>query len=144
MTLPNAYWHKRKHWKIDNNNASFQLPNHYESVESITAYENVYSNATIEASRATSKFAQMFQDGDLRKDYYFGAMSQSGNYPIKKTNNTTYYKCSFRIGELYLNAAEAAACLNQLTCFSQPSITTNGEKIYFQLNVHRKKAKLTK
>ena len=79
-----------------NNNASFQLPNHYESVESITAYENVYSNATMEASRATSKFAKMFQDGDLRKDYYFGAMSQSGNYPIKKTNNTTYYKCSFR------------------------------------------------
>ena len=40
-----------------NNNVSFQLPNHYESVESITAYENVYSNATMEASRATSKFA---------------------------------------------------------------------------------------
>ena len=38
----------------------------------------------MEASRATSKFAQMFQDGDLRKDYYFGAMSQSGNTLSKK------------------------------------------------------------
>lgn len=126
-----------------NNNASFQLPNHYESVESITAYENVYSNATMEASRATSKFAQMFQDGDLRKDYYFGTMSQSGNYPIKKTNNTTYYKCSFRIGELYLNAAEAAACLNNLPA-SRNRLLQLMEKRYTPAKYSQKESEINK
>ena len=119
------------------------MGNHYESVESITAYENVYSNATMEASRATSKFAQMFQDGDLRKDYYFGAMSQSGNYPIKKTNNTTYYKCSFRIGELYLNAAEAAACLNNLPA-SRNRLLQLMEKRYTPAKYSQKESEINK
>ena len=50
----------------NNPEETFQLPNQYKSVESITAYENVYSNTTMEASQATPAFFQMFQEGDLR------------------------------------------------------------------------------
>lgn len=98
----------------NNPEETFQLPNQYKSVESITAYENVYSNTTMEASQATPAFFQMFQEGDLRSTKYFDAINEAGNYPIIKTNNTSSFKCSFRVGELYLNSAEAAARLNHL------------------------------
>ncbi len=67
----------------NNNSTDFQMPNTYTSVESITAYENVYSRNGI-------------------------------NYKIIKTNETSQYKCTFRTAELYLNAAEALAQLDQL------------------------------
>ena len=98
----------------NNPEETFQLPNQYKSVESITAYENVYSNTTMEASQATPAFFQMFQEGDLRSTKYFDAINEAGNYPIIKTDNTSSFKCSFRVGELYLNSAEAAARLNHL------------------------------
>lgn len=98
----------------NNPEGTFQLPNQYKSVESITAYENVYSNTTMEASQATPAFFQMFQEGDMRTAKYFDAINEAGNYPIIKTDNTSSFKCSFRVGELYLNSAEAAARLGHL------------------------------
>lgn len=98
----------------DYNSADFQLPTLYTSVESISAYENVYSSTSITASQATETFVQMFQDGDLRLAKYIGPINADGNYPIKKNEGISKYKCSFRTSELYLNSAEAAARLNQL------------------------------
>lgn len=99
---------------LEDYNADFQMPSLYKSVESITAYENVYSNTTMNASLATATFVSMFREGDLRSAKYFGTMNEDGSYHIKKVDRTSQYKCSFRVSELYLNAAEAAAHLNKL------------------------------
>ena len=100
----------------NNNSTDFQMPNTYTSVESITAYENVYSRNGINASLATPTFVKMFKEGDLRTERYFGDVDEEndGNYKIIKTNETSQYKCTFRTAELYLNAAEALAQLDQL------------------------------
>ena len=99
----------------DYNQPDFLLPNQYKSIESISAYESIYSVTRWRASLATPTFVQMFtQDSDLRPAKYFAAANSDGNYPIIKTNGTNEYGCSFRTSELYLNAAEAAARLNKL------------------------------
>ena len=100
----------------NNNSTDFQMPNTYTSVESITAYENVYSRNGINASLATPTFVKMFKEGDLRTERYFGDADEKndGNYKIIKTYETSQYKCTFRTAELYLNAAEALAQLDQL------------------------------
>lgn len=99
----------------DFNDANTQLPNYYASVESITAYEKIYNaTTTLDASQATQSFVDMFSEEDLRLARYLGDKNKEGNYPIKKTDGKSSYKCSFRVGELYLNSAEAAARLNNL------------------------------
>lgn len=99
-----------------NNSTDFQMPNTYTSVESITAYENVYSRNGINASLATPTFVNMFKEEDLRVGKYFGDVDEdnNGNYKIIKTNETSQYRCTFRTAELYLNAAEAIAQVGQL------------------------------
>lgn len=99
-----------------NNSTDFQMPNTYTSVESITAYENVYSRNGINASLATPTFVSQFKEGDLRIEKYFGDVDEenNGNYKIVKTNETSQYRCTFRTAELYLNATEALAQLGQL------------------------------
>lgn len=99
----------------DYNSTNLQLPNLYTSVESITAYEKIYNaTTTLDASQATQSFVDMFNEEDLRPASYFGEKNKDGNYPIIKTDGKSAYKCSFRISELYLNSAEAAAHLNNL------------------------------
>lgn len=99
----------------DYNSADVQLPNLYTSVESITAYEKIYNaTTTLDASQATQSFVDMFNSEDLRPAKYFGEKNKDGNYPIIKTDGNSAYKCSFRVSELYLNSAEAAAHLNNL------------------------------
>ena len=107
---------KQKATLGDFNSTNVQLlPNHYTSVESITAYEKIYNaTTTLDASQATQSFVDMFNEEDLRSATYFGEKNKDGNYPIKKTDGTFNYKCSFRVSELYLNSAEAAAHLNNL------------------------------
>lgn len=93
-----------------------RLPNQYQSVEMITAYETVYNSSTAKASQATKVLIQKYdQNYDLRLNKYFGEVNADGNYPIKKTDGYSQYRCSFRTGELYLNAAETAARLNNLS-----------------------------
>lgn len=106
---------KQKATLEDYNSNDAQLPNLYTSVESITAYEKIYNaTTTLDASQATQSFVDMFNEEDLRPATYFGEKNKDGNYPIKKTDGTFNYKCSFRVSELYLNSAEAAAHLNNL------------------------------
>lgn len=107
---------KQKATLGDYNSTNVQLlPNHYTSVESITTYEKIYNaTTTLDASQATQSFVDMFNEEDLRSATYFGEKNKDGNYPIKKTDGTFNYKCSFRVSELYLNSAEAAAHLNNL------------------------------
>ena len=56
---------------------------------------------------------ERYENGkDLRRATYF-SQNDNGNY-ISVRGGKSQYKCSFRTGELYLNAAEAAARLGKL------------------------------
>lgn len=98
----------------DLNSASPVLPNHFESVESITALEISLSNTISRGSLARAAFLALYVEGDQRVDLYFEAPDSDGNRKNKKSGYNQF-ACSFRIGEMYLNAAEAAANLNKLT-----------------------------
>ena len=97
----------------DLNSASSLLPNQFESVESITALETSLSNTISRGSLARAAFLSLYADGDLRLDLYFEPADKNGNRKNKKSGYNQY-SCTFRVGELYLNSAEAAANLNKL------------------------------
>lgn len=106
---------KKKSALENYNSTDFKLPNQFQSVEMITAYESIYNSSALNASQVTPTFYQLFDaTNDLRIGKYFGSANTNGNYPIKKTDGKSEYKCTFRTGELYLNSAEAAARLNKL------------------------------
>ncbi len=99
----------------DFNEADTQLPNQYQSVEMITAYEQVYSTSTHRVSYAAADFLRKYDDAiDLRLAKFYGDADESGNRPNNKVLAASQYRCSFRIGELYLNSAEAAARQDKL------------------------------
>ena len=98
---------------VDMNEASFVLPNHFESVETITALEQVMSSVVNNAAWAPASFLTIYQEGDRRLAAYFAAPDENGNRKSSKGGKRDY-SCTFRVGELYLNAAEAAARLDKL------------------------------
>lgn len=96
----------------DFNSENPRIPNDFQSKEIITAYE--YTCYDIDkALRATPDFLATYDKTDLRTGKYFDVADAQGNYPILKCGSTQF-SCSFRTGEIYLNAAEAAAHLNML------------------------------
>lgn len=97
----------------DLNSSSPVLPNHYESVENITALETCLSNTISRGSLVRAAFLSLYSEGDQRLDTYFEAPDSDGNRKNKKSGYNQY-SCTFRIGEIYLNSAEAAANLNKL------------------------------
>lgn len=92
---------------------SSRLPNHFESVESITALEKVLSSSVSNGSVARAAFLSLYSEGDLRPGLYFETADKDGNRKSKKSGYNQY-SCTFRVGEMYLNAAEAAANLDKL------------------------------
>lgn len=99
----------------DFNEADAQLPNQYRSAEMITAYERVYSTSTHKVSYVAADFLQKYDAAtDLRPAKFYGDADENGNRPNNKVLATSQYRCSFRTGELYLNAAEAAARMDKL------------------------------
>ena len=89
------------------------LPNHYQSTENITALEMCLTSSINTAGLVTSSFLELYGEGDLRLNRYFSVPDKDGFRKSQKAGSNTYL-CSFRLGEIYLNAAEAAAHLNQL------------------------------
>lgn len=98
----------------DFNEADAPLPNQYQSVEMITAYEQVYSTSTHKVSYAAADFLRKYDAADYRLAKFYGDVDENGNRSNNKVLATSQYRCSFRTGELYLNAAEAAARLDKL------------------------------
>ena len=92
----------------DLNDAASRLPNHYQSVESITALEWSLSRTVNYAALATPAFLSLYSSGDLRLDKYFVQPDANGFRKNQKAGSNSYL-CTFRVGELYLTAAEAAA-----------------------------------
>ena len=94
------------------NEKNSKLPNDFQSTEVITAYEYVCKDVD-KAFRATPILKEKYDRNDLRPAKYFDVADKEGNYPVLKCGSTQF-SCSFRTGEIYLNAAEAAAHLNKL------------------------------
>lgn len=91
----------------DFNNPSAKLPNDYLSTEMITTYE-FFTDDVTSASLVMPSFIQKYEAGkDLRIQKYY-SLNDKGQYIISKSINSQH-SCPFRTGELYLNAAEAAA-----------------------------------
>lgn len=91
-----------------------KLPGEFDSEEMITAYESVYSSNHAASLRVNPSFVEKYEEGkDLRRAAYFGT-DDEGNI-VPQRDGSSKFRCTFRTGELYLNAAESAAHLNRLT-----------------------------
>lgn len=97
----------------DLNNAQANLPNSYQSVENITALEMPLSSSVNSASLATPAFLSLYSESDLRLNKYFAKADDKG-FRKNQKGGSNQYLCTFRVGEMLLTAAEAAAQLDKL------------------------------
>lgn len=104
------------------------LPNNYKSIESIVAFEKVMTSQYARVGYISNSLLGLYQEGDLRKSLYFKGNATDG-YKVAKGGNDEF-RCSFRIGELYLNAAEAAAHVAGKDAVAKKHLLTLMEKRY--------------
>lgn len=101
----------------DLNKKDCKLPCDYRSAEMITAYE-LFNDDVTSALILTPAFIATYDAGaDLRLGKYFTRSEEGHTISIK--SGKAEQKCTFRTGELYLTAAEAAARLNRLPAARQ-------------------------
>ena len=98
-----------KHPQLSDINA--ELPNAYNSVENIVALEQTMQSQYARTIKINRNFYSKFSSTDLRRRAYFKQVTTSNITLVKGGSNT--YSCTFRSGEMYLNAAEAAWHLGQ-------------------------------
>lgn len=91
---------------VDLNNNSNPLPNNYSSPEMIVALEQSVTSSGVQSMFMNRNLINLYQTGDLRKTKFYKAVTAS-IYSVTKGGSKTY-ACTFRTGEIYLNAAEAA------------------------------------
>lgn len=91
---------------------SSELPNAYNSAENILALEQIMTAQYARAFKVNRDFYRLYSSNDLRRRTYFNQVTSSNILLTKGGSNT--YSCSFRVGEMLLNAAEAA-CRQGLT-----------------------------
>ncbi|WP_211999870.1 RagB/SusD family nutrient uptake outer membrane protein [Chitinophaga sp. HK235] len=97
---------------VDFNKTNTQ-PTLYNSVETLQAFEQPYNSVTTLTALVSDKlYASYNTTGDLRLKIFYGKDSKNNNTVLKTANNNSYRQ-SFRVAEMYLIAAEAAAQLNQ-------------------------------
>lgn len=85
---------------------SSELPNAYNSAENILAMEQVFSATTAKAAWVNKDFYNTFDISDKRIAKYFYFVTRSNIRCNKAGSNE--HNCTFRVGEMMLNAAEAA------------------------------------
>lgn len=88
------------------------LPSHYLSAERITSYEIILNSDYAASFIVDSLFYSRYTEHDGRKQSYF---SVQNNLITSNKAGVLAHKCSFRVGELYLNAAESAVHLRLLS-----------------------------
>ncbi|QJB40363.1 RagB/SusD family nutrient uptake outer membrane protein [Chitinophaga oryzae] len=94
-------------------NKSSTLPTMYSSSESLQALEQHYTSNAIQTAFVSDQLYALYDAaGDLRLKIFYGKDSKQNNI-ILKTSNHNSFRQSFRVAEMYLVAAEAAAHLNQ-------------------------------
>ncbi|WP_329904582.1 RagB/SusD family nutrient uptake outer membrane protein [Porphyromonas pogonae] len=96
---------------VNMNDKDAKLPNLFTSPEIITAWEINPSSNILRAATVSQSLLDMYQKGDQRRSKYFSAPTDGIVKAIKGGKDE--YRCTFRTGEIYLNAAEAAAHLGQ-------------------------------
>lgn len=96
--------------KSDLSDLNSELPNQYNSIENIVALEQIFSSQYARTIKVNRDFYRKYTSSDLRRRKYFEQITTSNIILSKGGSNT--YSCSFRTGEMYLNAAEAAWHLN--------------------------------
>lgn len=122
----------------DFNNVDAKLPNDYLSTEMITTYE-FFTNDITSASLVMPSFIQKYETGkDLRIEKYY-SLNDKGQYIISKSINSQH-SCPFRIGELYLNAAEAAAHIEGKLSEARARLLQLMEKRYTSEGYEQKKS----
>ena len=82
------------------------LPNHYLSDEAIVSLEQVLTASYKNAGRVSDALYRSYVSGDLRRTKFYKATTASNVQVTKGGDNT--FRCTFRVGEMYLNAAEAS------------------------------------
>lgn len=103
------------------------LPNHYSSVEAIVSIEKIMTSQYLEIGRVSPALINMYMTGDQRKSKYFKALTVSTYTVLKGGGNN--FRCSFRTGEMYMNAAEAA-CQNNEPDIARERLLTLMSKRY--------------
>lgn len=98
----------------DLNSTEAVVPTLYTSGEVITALELTPSQNVTKAAVLSQKFVDLYNSEDLRFDFYFEDPDNDGLYTSKKSGYSQFRQ-TFRTGEAYLTAAEAAANNNDLT-----------------------------
>lgn len=94
-------------------NKSTSQPVMYNSVESLQAFEQIYTNGAILTAFVSDQLYALYNTtGDLRLKVFYGKDNKQNNIVLKISNNNSF-RSSFRVAEMYLVAAEAAAHLNQ-------------------------------
>ncbi|MGS2762624.1 RagB/SusD family nutrient uptake outer membrane protein [Sinomicrobium sp. M5D2P9] len=88
-----------------NLNADEQLPNRYDSPESVLALEDVYESDVNNAAYVSDMLTDRYdEDNDLRFALYF---VQDGSRYKSNKGGAQQFKCSIRTAELYLIQAES-------------------------------------
>lgn len=87
-------------------------PTNYTSVESIMALEQVITTTLSSLGYVNPDMLSMYRTGDQRKSTYFKAKTLKQWVLRKEKEDFDKERCSFRAGEFYLIAAEAANELN--------------------------------
>lgn len=93
------------------------LPNEYTSPENIVALEKVMSPSYARGMKVDRNFYSLYNSNDLRRSAYYKRVTTSNIQLLKGGEDR--FACSFRVGEVYLNAAEAALELNNLDAARQ-------------------------
>ncbi len=98
---------------LEDLNTSDILPNAYNSVESIVALEQNLTAAYAKAGRMSAELRSLYTTSDQRRKKCY--TQPSLNLFVVKKGGSIDYRCTFRMGEVYLNAAEAACRDNDPT-----------------------------
>lgn len=88
------------------NSTTYILPNNYQSVEAIVSLEQTLTATTQKAGYVADAFYGKYAANDLRRGKYFARPTAS--LTVVNKGGSKDFRCSFRVGEQYLNAAEAA------------------------------------
>ena len=100
-----------KYPDLEDMNTGKVLPTNYKSVESIMALEQVITSNLMKVGYVEPTLLSMYRTGDSRKTKYFEARNlRIYQYKDRKADEE---RCTFRAGEFYLIAAEAANELNE-------------------------------
>lgn len=89
----------------------YKLPSRFDSKESIVALEQIMPSKYVLIGRPARSLIDMYRSGDLRRTAFYRRITSSAFDLLKGGDET--FNCTFRSGEFYLTAAEAAMHLGQ-------------------------------